>query len=161
MVVLGNALNRKTKPVKQFAAFAQADDTVRSILVDTGASGPIRFSDCEPFLLNRKISRCNITVANNQRLKVGYDGTLPMQVINLANRSKFDEQLRLDVETTTSDVPMEVFSFDSLYRSGIWGLHCRPTTATRSDAELYRLATDDAEALVIPFRYNWDGTGGF
>ncbi len=66
-------------------------------------------------MLNRKISRCNITVANNQRLKVGYDGILPMQVLNLANKSKFAEQLSLDVETTIADGPMKLFSFDTWY----------------------------------------------
>jgi hypothetical protein len=41
-----------------------------------------------------------------------------------------------------------LFSFDPLYRSGTWGLHCRPTSDANSDAELYRLATDDAEVWL-------------
>ena len=161
MMVLKAADLHIRHPIKRFAALTIVHDTIRSSLLDTGANGSINLRDCEPYLMDCRASQCNITVANNQRLKVGCDGTLPMQVLNTALSVDSPIEVQLDVETTTAQVPMELFSFDQFYRTGKWGLHCRPTDSLNQDAELYKIDGNYDTVVCIPLRYDWSGQGGF
>ena len=145
---------------------------MRSALFDSGANGSINTRDCEPFLMNSEKSRCSITVANNQRLEVGMDGILPIMVINTAEKAESGKandnaisdsthRTRLDIETTTADVPMELISFDPFYQSEMWGLHVEPNSAENAKAELYKISDDGEREITVPLRYDWSGQGGF
>ena len=130
--------------------------TVRQMLIDTGANGTVHFLDCDSFLQDCRPSLCNITVANKGTLEVSCDGTLAMQVTATNQNDGKQTESILQVKTTTADVPMELFSLDPLYQSGEWGLHIRPAGDADNSAELYK-----TDGTRIPIRYNWSDQGGF
>ena len=90
------------------------------MLFDTGANGSLNFRDLESKLTEAVRSRCNVTVANKEKLVVGLDGKLNMCMINTAGGKGVTKGPTLIINTTTADVSMELFSFDELYRHG-WG----------------------------------------
>ena len=156
MKILQKAELRKEKENVKHASAAHFEPVIRSMLVDTGANGTIHFRDCDSYLLDSRESECNIYVANKSRLEVGRDGKLPMQVLMTNGENSRPTKTRLDVETTTADVPMELFSLDPLYQTGEWGMHIRPANSDDKSASIYNI-----DGSKIPLRYDWGGQGGF
>ena len=155
MKVLQKADKEVTNPQDMHISARFIHQTVRSMLVDTGANGNVHFKDCDDYLEDSKPSRCSITVANKGTLEVSRDGTLAMQIVTTTHGDKESDSI-LKVKTTTADVQIEMFSLDALYQTGQWGLHIRPSGQKDKSAELYTL-----DGRKIPLRYNWGDQGGF
>ena len=93
------------------------NQTVRQMLVDTSATGTVRFKDCDPYLEDSKALRYNITVANKGTVEVSCDDTLAMQVMSTNQNIEQTDSI-LKVKTTTADVQIELFVLDPLYQTG-------------------------------------------
>ena len=161
--ILKRAKQRRAAPKDRWSSLARNTkwcSNIRSTLFDTGANGSINLPDVEAHLQDAVQSEFDITVANKERLAVGLDGTLQIQVINTAQHAGIPQSTGLEHRTTTAEVSMELFSFDPLFRQG-WGCHLRPPDIEDGICELYKPKRENQQAVRVPLRYDWDGDGGF
>ena len=159
MKVLKKAQFRHEHPTAKWASLAWEANVIRSTLFDTGANSTINFRDVEPFMINATESDSKIMVANKQQLAVGWDGELPMHVVNTIDDGD-KPSVSISVQTTTADVSMELFSMDPMFREG-WGCHLKPTDFEDGKCEIYKPASEGQRRISIPLRYNYEGNGGF
>ena len=127
-----------------FTAYTESSTTgIRSMLVDTGASGSLNFTDIEHHLQQSTPSQYSIAVANGgATMKGSKDGYLPIHVLNTAQQSGFKQQTAITFNTTTvGDLRTEVFSLDQPYRQGKFNVLLRQPDFESGVNELYRPAT--------------------
>jgi site-specific DNA-cytosine methylase len=136
---------------------------IRSMMVDTGASGSLSFTDIEHYLQQSVPSQYSIAVAKGgATMRGSRDGYLPIFVLNTAKQPGFKDQTALDLNTTTvKDLRTELFSLDQPYRHGKFNVLLRQPDFESGVNELYRPATSDTPEVRIPLRYDYTGTGGW
>ena len=134
---------------------------IRSMLVDSGASGSLNYTDIEQCLQRSRTSQFQIAVAKGDVTMQGSrDGMLPIFVLNTSNRQGFLDKTPLPVNTTTvNDLRTELFSLDGPYRNGKFNILLRQPDYECGSSELYREATDTTPELRIPLRYDWAKSG--
>ena len=135
---------------------------IRSMLVDTGASGSLNFMDIEENLSGAVDSEYTIAVANNSRMRGSLDGKLNIHVLNIGGYKGVSTATPFSFNTTTTkELRTELFSIDQLYRSGNWNLLLRQPDFENGMNELYRAPRDGQPAIHIPLRYDYRGSGGW
>lgn len=138
-------------------------DTVRSLLVDTGATGSLNYTDIEGALKHAVNSQYQIAVAEGNTTMQGCkDGELPIYVLNTAQQAGFKFANPFTYNTTTvKELRTELLSLDDKYRHGKWNLLLRQPDYDSGVSELYRQATDGQPEASIPLRYDYCGPGGW
>ena len=136
---------------------------IRSMLVDTGASGSLNFIDIEHRLPQSTPSQYSIAVAKGGATTKGSkDGYLPIYVLNTAQQPGSKQQTAITFNTTTvGDLRTELFSLDRPYRQGKFNVLLRQPDFESEVNELYRPATQHTPEIGIPLRYDYTGTGGW
>ena len=138
-------------------------DRVRSILIDTGATGSLNYTDTEGALRNTTQSQYQIAVAEGNTIMQGsMDGELPIYALNTADQPGFDFATGFTYNTTTvKTLRTELLSLDAPYRHGGWNLLLRQPDYDSGVNELYRQARDGQSEARIPLRYDYCGPGGW
>ena len=136
---------------------------IRSMLIDTGATGSLNYIDIESRLLNATPSQYTIAVAKGNTTMTGSkDGYLPIWVLNTNRSPGIRHSTRFGLTTTTvNDLRTELYSMDGPYRHGRFNLFLRQPDYGSGVSELYRAAKGDEPELRIPLRYNYTGAGGW
>ena len=159
--VLMRGIQRLDEPKERYCSLISLEDSIRSMLFDTGANGSLNHRDVESHMFNSFMSNVKITVADGGGMKGCMDGKMKCNVVNTANYEGFNQFSPLEWSTTTTNgLAMELLSFDEFYRDG-WGVHCKPLDVDNGVCEFYRPKRDDIPAARVPLRYDWDGGGGF
>lgn len=136
---------------------------IRSMLVDTGATGSLNYIDVEGQLKQAVNSQYQIAVAKGDTMMHGSkDGHLKIMVLNTAAQKGFDSTTPFAINTTTvNELRTELLSLDGPYRHGRWNLLLRQPDYESGVNELYREAQDGQPAARIPLRYDYTGRGGW
>jgi site-specific DNA-cytosine methylase len=99
---------------------------IRSMLVDTGASGSLNYVDIERALQQVRQSNHQIAVANNTSMPGSMDGQLSVHVLNTAGYKGVPITTPFTFQTTTVEqLRTELLSMDEPYRHGKWNLLLR------------------------------------
>ena len=139
----------------------QEQQQIRSMLVDTGASGSLSYTDIENRLNNPRKSLYQIAVANNSSMRGSADGELDMHVINTAEYKGINTTTPFNITTTTAkELRTELFSLDGPFREGGWNVILRQPDYEDGISELYRAPTNGRTEARIPLRYDWAGANG-
>ena len=138
-------------------------DYVRSMLVDTGATGSLNWVDLEWALTNSRPSQYKIAVAKGDTTMNGSrDGRLNVQVLNTASQRGIGYSTPFSFDTTTvRGLRTELLSLDAPYRHGRWNVMLRQPDYDSGINELYRAAGDGMPEARIPIRYDYAGPGGW
>jgi site-specific DNA-cytosine methylase len=136
---------------------------IRSMLVDTGATGSLNYTDIESLLQHATDSRYRIAVAKGDTFMEGSkDGKLNIMVLNTAAQKGFQSHTPFSINTTTvGELRTELLSLDGPYRHGKWNILLRQPDFESGVNELYRAAQDGLPEARIPLRYDYTGKGGW
>ena len=131
------------------------EELIRSILIDTGASGTFCWSDVRPYLNNVSKSKSKIEVANGEYIKGQDQGTLSMYVLNLTDNRDIPKVSVLHEQVTTlerKDLTTELMSMSNLYTVKKYSLILRQPEEGIS--EMYRPAYYGELEARIPLVYD-------
>lgn len=136
---------------------------IRSMLIDTGASGSLNYTDIESNLQNSVPSAYKIAVAKGDTAMHGSrDGQLRIHVLNTSQQPDAMSETPISMDTTTvSGLRTELFSLDGPFRHGRFNILLRQPNYETGISELYRAATNNEPELRIPLRYDYTGHGGW
>ena len=137
---------------------------IKSMLVDTGAQLSCSHTSMSQSMKDKRPSGVRVGTAKaNAGNMVGIeDGTASIMVMNTDRHEGYKRATPFEFETTTfNDLQNELFSFDDPYRNGNWNMALRQPDFENGDSGMYRPARDGKPESKIPFRYDWDGNGGF
>lgn len=135
---------------------------VRSMMMDTGASSSLNYTDIEPAMSNTRRSMNRISVANNTSMDGSLDGSIQITVLNTADYENIQAANEFRFNTTTvSELRTELLSMDEPYRSGNWNLFIRQPGYQSGVSEMYRPAKDGLPEARVPIRYDYVGSGGW
>lgn len=153
---------RRQERMDKKAAIIQAimhngglEELIRSILIDTGASGTFCWSDVRPYLNNVSKSKSKIEVANGEYIKGQDQGTLSMYVLNLTDNRDIPKVSVLHEQVTTlerKDLTTELMSMSNLYTVKKYSLILRQPEEGIS--EMYRPAYYGELEARIPLVYD-------
>ena len=137
---------------------------ISSMLVDTGA----QLSCSRPRIANsmkrRRESHAQVGVAKSDAgfMQGLEEGTARVVVMNTESQPGYAETKPFEFETTTfNDLNNELFSFDDPFRNGGWNMALRQHDYEDGTSGMFRPAKDGRPEERIPFRYDWEGNGGF
>lgn len=159
--VEANSAMRRTWDLHEHAV--DEYDNIRSMLVDSGATGSLNYTDIEHALIKARQSQYQIAVAEGSTVMQGSkDGELPIYVLNTARQPGFEYSTLFSFNTTTvKTLRTELLSLDAPYRHGKWNILLRQPDFENGVNELFRPAQDGLPELRIPLRYDYTGPGGW
>ena len=113
--------------VKQSTPLANLYKNVRSLLVDTGASGSLSYKDAGKHLVGVTPSAYTIGTANQKGSMNGIlDGTARIMALNTAGYKGIPKEVPHLFQTTTVDgLRTELYSMDTPFREDRWNLKLR------------------------------------
>jgi len=136
---------------------------IRSMLMDTGATGSLNYTDIEHKLQQARPSQYRVSVAKGNITMAGSkDGYLPIYVLNTSRQPGIQRWQEFGLSTTTvNELRTELYSMDGPYRHGRFNLFLRQPDYESGVSELFRAAKGDEPEIRIPLRYDYTGTGGW
>ena len=136
---------------------------VRSMMVDTGASGSLNFRDTESHLTNSRKSKYTIGTADTKGVMSGeMDGELKILALNTIESKSHSDQTPHTFKTTTVDgLRTELYSMDEPYRKGGRNLLIRQPDYESGVSEICRDSKNGRPAESMPIRYDYEGLGGW
>ena len=158
----GKVLRKKvqSKVCKEMMQTCALWDEVRSLLLDTGASGTFVWSDVSPYLNDAKPSNSKIQVANHSYIKGQETGMLSMYVLNMTQDRSVRDVSVLEEKVTTlnkRDLAIELLSMTNLYRVKKYNLILRQPEEGIS--EMYRPARFGQLEARIPLVFDLKSNG--
>ena len=156
-------LSSKNKKKHSTQLWKQMYAGVRSLLVDTGASGSLNKRSLEPYLHNASESKVTIqTAKEGAQMSGSMDGTAKILTLNTAGYKGYKEYTPHSYETTTCEgTTTELYSMDDPFRSGRWNLKIRQPDHESGVSEICRDAKHGQPAESIPLRYDYGESGGW
>jgi len=160
---LNQMMTVKTQPEKHEAhgAFMIENESIvfneliRSILVDTGATGIFVNRETAEFMSVLRKSLVEIECADKGVLYGEFEGNLEVLAIDTQDGELIP--FEIDSVTSVDGLSKELLGLDPLYRNQGYGLHVPPRHSDET-AYIYRLKTSEWEAIKIPLR--WDAENG-
>ena len=154
---------KKALEAKQSSPWTNLYKRVRSMLVDTGASGSLSYKDAGKYLVGAKPSAYTIGTANKKGSMNGVlDGTARIMALNTAGYKGIPKEVAHSFETTTVDgLRTELYSMDTPFREGHWNLKLRQPDHESGVSEICKDAINGRPAQSIPLRYDYQGIGGW
>ena len=136
---------------------------IRSMMVDTGASGSLNKTSLEPYMSNAAPSKFTISTAKaGAKMAGSKDGDVEILVLNTAGHGGYKQYTPHSFNTTTSkELKTELYSMDCPFRHGGWNLKIRQPDHENGVCEICRDAKHGRPAQSIPIRYDYEGAGGW